>query len=100
MLGGTPKRCLNRREKSEDDAKPHASATSVSDRPGACDIKDSARSSCRRVTNCKSVSPTTAWKTRWKWNGEKCAARATDARLRSPSRFATTWSIARLTRAT
>jgi hypothetical protein len=58
------------------------------------------RSSLTRLTNCPSVSPTTDRNTRWKWNGEKHAARATSASRSGRSRLRTTWSIARLTRST
>jgi hypothetical protein len=91
---------LKLREKSDDDEKPQSKATSVSERPGSCDMRNSARSSRTRFTNWASVSPTSALNTRWKWNGEKPATRATSSRSSRWSRPWTTWSIARFTRST
>jgi hypothetical protein len=81
---------LKLREKSEEDENPHSSATSVSERLGAWDIRYSARSSRCRFTNSNKVSPIRDLNTRWKWNGEKQAARATSSSCRLPSRFRTT----------
>ena len=97
-LGGTPKRCLKHREKSDDEENPHASAIEVSDGARERAIRPSALSRRRRFTNSAGVAPTRAWNTRWKWNGESIAARDR-SRSRSGSwRWLTTWSMARLTR--
>ena len=74
-LGGTPKRCLKHREKSDDEENPHSSAIEVSDGARERAMRPSAISRRRRFTNSAGVAPTRAWNTRWKWNGESLAAR-------------------------
>ena len=99
-LGGTPKRCLKHREKSDDEENPHASAIEVSDGARERAIRPSAFSRRRRFTNSAGVAPTRAWNTRWKWNGESLAARDRSRSRSGSSRWLTTWSMARLTRST
>jgi hypothetical protein len=63
-LGGTPKRCLKLRVKSEDDEKPQSSAIAVSDGGRGRAMSRSARSSRKSFTKSAGVSPTSAWNTR------------------------------------
>ena len=59
-LGATANRCLKQREKSEDEAKPHASAMLVSDSGRAWAIMPSAFSRRSRFTKSPGVSPNNA----------------------------------------
>jgi hypothetical protein len=69
-LGGTPNRRLKDREKSDDEAKPQAIATAVSDGGRGCERIPRAFSRRSRCTKSAGVEPMSAWNTRWKWNGE------------------------------
>ena len=59
-LGGTPNRCLKLREKSEDEAKPHARAMLVNDAGRWWAIKPSAFSRRSRFKKSAGVSPRSA----------------------------------------